>query len=287
MALVRRHRRAIELALLALVAYLGALGVSTAVRGAFESAPPDTPDPSTSADAASPALAPLAAYAVIAERDLFNPPHGTAAPRGRGATSSRLQLWGVGFRGGEARAVIEDTASHHQDLYRVGDSVGGARLATIDWDHVTLAHPQGEETLELATAEPEASPPADARPADAPQAARADAHIRRTAENAFVVDRREITGAADNMSGLLTQLRAVAEVTEGRPAGFRLFEIAAGSLFSRLGLQDGDVVQRVNGTAIGDPAALLGFLQRLRTEPRVALDIVRGGVPRTLVYDLR
>ena len=183
--------------------------------------------------------------------------------------------------------MIEDTASHHQDLYRVGDSVGGARLAAIDWDHVTLAHPQGEETLELATAEPEAPPSADARPADAPQAARADAHIRRTAENAFVVDRREITGAADNMSGLLTQLRAVAEVAEGRPAGFRLFEIAAGSLFSRLGLQDGDVVQRVNGTAIGDPAALLGFLQRLRTEPRVALDIVRGGVPRTLVYDLR
>jgi len=28
-------------------------------------------------------------------------------------------------------------------------------------------------------------------------------------------------------------------------------------------------------------------IQRLRTEPRVALDIVRGGVPRTLVYDLR
>jgi len=284
MALVRRHRRAIELALLALVAYLGALGVSTAVRGALETAPPETDEPDA---VAPPALAPLAAYAVIAERDLFNPPHGTAVARGRGATSSRLRLSGVGFRGGEARAVIEDPASHRQDLYRVGDSVGGARLAAIDWDHVTLAHPQGEETLELATAEPEAPPSADARPADAPPAARADAHIRRTAENAFVVDRREITGAADNMSGLLTQLRAVAEVAEGRPAGFRLFEIAAGSLFSRLGLQDGDVVQRVNGTAIGDPAALLGFLQRLRTEPRVALDIVRGGVPRTLVYDLR
>src|SRR5438552_16821861 len=107
MALVRRHRRAIELALLALVAYLGALGVSTAVRGAFESAPPDTPDPSTSADAAPPALAPLAAYAVIAERDLFNPPHGPAPPQGRGATSSRPQPWGVAFPGGAARAVLE------------------------------------------------------------------------------------------------------------------------------------------------------------------------------------
>src|SRR5439155_61433 len=63
MALVRRHRRAIELALLALVAYLGALGVSTAVRGALETAPPETDEPDA---VAPPALAPLAAYAVIA-----------------------------------------------------------------------------------------------------------------------------------------------------------------------------------------------------------------------------
>jgi general secretion pathway protein C len=89
------------------------------------------------------------------------------------------------------------------------------------------------------------------------------------------------------MSGLLTQLRAVAEVADGRPAGFRLFQIKDDSIFRRLGLENGDVVQRVNGNAVGDPATLLAFLQRLRTEPRVALDIVRGGTARTLVYDLR
>jgi hypothetical protein len=38
---------------------------------------------------------------------------------------------------------------------------------------------------------------------------------------------------------------------------------------------------------VGEPAALLGFLQRLRSEPRVAVDIIRADVPRTLVYDLR
>jgi len=101
------------------------------------------------------------------------------------------------------------------------------------------------------------------------------------------VDRREVAGAVDNMSGLMTQLRAVAEVREGRPAGFRLFQIRDDSLFAKLGLQNGDVVERVNGAQIADPTALLGFLQRLRTEPRVALDIVRGDAPRTLVYDLR
>src|SRR6266513_1513686 len=121
----------------------------------------------------------------------------------------------------------------------------------------------------------------------APAAAPLDDRIPRTAENAFIVDRREVAGAVDNMSGLMTQLRAVAEVREGRPAGFRLFQIRDDSLFAKLGLRNGDVVERVNGTQVADPTALLAFLQRLRTEPRVALDIVRGDAPRTLVYDLR
>src|SRR5262249_33714713 len=74
---------------------------------------------------------------------------------------------------------------------------------------------------------------------------------------------------------------------DGRPAGFRLFQIKEDSIFRRLGLQDGDVVQRVNGTALDDPTSLLTFLGRLRNEPRVAVDIVRGGAAHTLVYDLR
>ena len=175
----------------------------------------------------------------------------------------------------------------------MGDVIGGARVAAIDWDRVTFARAGREETLELvspdAAAGTEAAPAGDSdesRSAATDHPAR-DERIRRTSENAFVVDRRELDGAADNMSALLTQASAIAELRDGRPAGFRLFQIRSDSLFTRLGLQDGDVVQRVNGRAIADPAALLGFLARLKTEPRVALDIVRGDAPRTLVYELR
>jgi general secretion pathway protein C len=111
--------------------------------------------------------------------------------------------------------------------------------------------------------------------------------VRQTGPDSYIVERRALTGAVDNTSGLLTQLRAVPEVRDGRPVGFRLFQIAPDSVFTRLGIANGDVVQRVNGTTLADPTALLGFLQRLRDEPRVALDIVRGGRSRTLVYDLR
>jgi general secretion pathway protein C len=281
MVFARRHRLALELVLLALVAWLAAFGVTGAVRLAVDDLPPPVEAPAPTAG--PPAPAPLADYAVIAARDIFNPPRGGV---GGGARRTTLRLWGVALEGREARAVIEDTATRRQELYRVGDEVAGARIAAIDWDRVTLAHAGGEEILELSP--PGSAPDGEPAPEEPPrEVSAAGERIRRTGENAFVVDRRELAGAVDNMSGLMTQLRAVVEVADGRPAGFRLFQIRDDSLFARLGLRDGDVVQRVNGAEVANPAALLGFLERLRSEPRVALDIVRGDAPRTLVYDLR
>jgi general secretion pathway protein C len=269
-------RRGLELALLVLVSALAAIGVNAALEGAA-----DLPPPAEQPAASPPPAEPLDAWTPIVARDVFN--SGASAPA---AASATLRLVGVGFQGGEARAAIEEVASRHQQLVRTGDTVGDARVGTIAWDHVVLATPHGETTLELAPRHgDEPAPDAEIAPAAAPRAP-ASATVRQTAANAFVVDRRELDGV-ESMSGLMTQLRAVAEVEDGRPAGFRLFQITDGSLFRRLGLENGDVVQRVNGQAVADPANLLGFIQRLRTEPRVALDIRRGGERRTLVYDLR
>ena len=274
----RRHRLLVELGLLAIVAFLAGLGVRQAVLASL-----DAP-PRRASQAAEPSddVGPLADYAVITERNIFAASPAAAAGEPQGAA---LRLWGIAFAGSEALAIIEDTETRTQALYRLGDRVRDGRLASIGWDRATVAFDGGDAVLEMAR-EPA---PADAPPAaeDAPPAPAAGDRIRRTGENAYLVDRREIAGALGNTSGLLTQLRAVAEVREGRPAGFRLFRIRDESLFARLGLRDGDVVERVNGTAVHDPAALLRFLERLGHEPRVALDIVRADAPRTLVYDLR
>src|SRR5262245_7938673 len=275
-------RRELELALVAMSTALAVFGVNAALRLAVDDVPAATP---VSALPRAIAPEPLDAWAPIAARDLFN---GDTAPASRDTTR---RLVGVGFQGGEARAAIEDVRTHRQELVGVGDTLGDARVTSIAWDHVVLTGGAGETVLELATApadqrgEPDVPPDADAAPARA--AAAGNATIRQTSPTAFVVDRRELAGAVDDMSGLMTQLRAVAEVQDGRPAGFRLFRIQDDSIFRRLGLQNGDVVQRVNGQAVSDPANLLAFLQRLRTEPRVALDIRRGAERRTMVYDLR
>jgi general secretion pathway protein C len=268
-------RRELELALLVVSSALAAYGVNATLRLAADEGPAAAP-----VTVAAPAASePLEAWAPIAARDIFNGAHAPAT-----ADATR-RLVGVGFQGGEARAAIEDLRTHRQELVRVGDAVGDARVTAIAWDHVVLAGAGGEAVLALAPFEMAADVPAEPAAAEPPAAA--SATIRQTSATGFVVDRRELAGAVDDMSGLLTQVRAVAEVRDGRPAGFRLFQMKDDSIFRRLGLQNGDVVQRVNGEAITDPSTLLGFLQRLRTEPRVALDIRRGPDRRTMVYDLR
>ena len=270
-------RRELELALLVVSTALAVFGVNAAVRLAIDTVPSATAVNSLPRPAAP---EPLDAWAPIAARDVFN---GTAPSAGGDATR---RLVGVGFQGGEARAAIEDTRTHRQELVRVGDAVGDARVLSIAWDHVVLANAAGETLLELAPSEAGADETAPEPPTTGPAVA-SHTTIRQTSATAFVIDRRELAGAVDDMSGLMTQLRAVAEVQDGRPAGFRLFRMKDDSIFRRLGLQNGDVVQRVNGQAVSDPANLLAFLQRLRTEPRVALDIRRGADRRTMVYDLR
>jgi type II secretion system protein C len=267
-----------ELALLGVIAWLAATAITTTARLLLAEAPTASPAADDDARRVAPVREPLDAFRAIAARDVFN----AGAVPGNGPRLA-LRVWGVGMHGERGYAVIEDTATGRQSLVQVGEQIGDARVVAVAADRVTVRRGGADEVLAVVTERP--APAAERDGVPAPPAA--DVPIRQTGPGSFIVERRALTGAVDNTSGLLTQLRAVPEVHDGRPVGFRLFQIKRESLFTQLGLRNGDVVQRVNGSTLADPTSLLGFLERLRDEPRVALDILRGGAPQTLVYDLR
>jgi general secretion pathway protein C len=187
------------------------------------------------------------------------------------------------MHGDERLAVIED-ASGTQRLHRAGEIVDGATIAEVTWDGVVLEARGRRTRLPLETRPDDAV--AATEPSPAPPATPAE-EIRQVSADSFLVERDLLLGEVGNMSALLAQLRAVPEVEAGEPIGFRVFSISEDSIFRRLGLRDGDVVRRVNGSTLHDPAALLTFLQGMGNESRIALDLVRSGEPATLVYDLR
>jgi general secretion pathway protein C len=102
-----------------------------------------------------------------------------------------------------------------------------------------------------------------------------------------MMSRAEVDHQLGNLSSLFTQMRAVPNIKEGRTDGFRVFAIRSGSLFQQLGLQNNDVVQRINGVELTDPTRAMGLFEELKGEKRLSVDVLRGGETRTLSYEIR
>lgn len=112
--------------------------------------------------------------------------------------------------------------------------------------------------------------------------------VRKVSEDRYVIDNREVAQLRDNMSSMMTQLRVVPNFSQGgQPDGFKVFAIRPGSLFAKIGLQNGDVVKRINGIEFQGPEQAMAAYAQLRSETNINIDIVRQNQSRTLTYEIR
>lgn len=207
------------------------------------------------------------------------PPGASAAMRASIGAAAKIRLIGVVF--GNERgvfAIVEELGSKRQALYRLHEQIP-------DIGEVTDIRPGGmvvrlgalEELLELATVEKPMSTAVAATTA----AHQAGAPLHR------VVDRREVEQAMSDLPKLMTQARAVPNMVNGTLNGFRIDYIAPTSFYEKIGIQSGDVLQRVNGVDIRDPSTMFNLLQQLKNERTVKLDMVRNNQRSTMTYELR
>jgi general secretion pathway protein C len=100
-------------------------------------------------------------------------------------------------------------------------------------------------------------------------------------EERFRVERAQI-----DANELAKSVRAVPDQVDGEVRGVRLFGIRPKSLPARVGLQNGDVVLRVNDLGVADPEAALEAYEKLRQATTLRVLIDRHGERRALVIDL-
>ena len=86
--------------------------------------------------------------------------------------------------------------------------------------------------------------------------------------------------------GPLRTTRIVPALRDGRIVGVRVYGVRRGEGIARLGIVDGDVIQRVNGLDIASPDRCLEAYARLRQSDEVVVDLVRRGRRLTLRYVL-
>ncbi len=200
--------------------------------------------------------------------------------------STKLRLLGtVVGDATQSLAIVEDIVSKRQGFYRLHDQIPNVgELLGIKRDSILLGQGPLEEELFLDLLPKPAAPPVAAAVATGTVVAPANA-ASGTIHKA--VDRAELNQMLSDIPALMMQARAMPWMNNGKMEGFKLDYITKGSFFEKLGLQAGDILQRINGVELRDPGMALSLFQQLRSERNVAVDVLRSNQRTTLAYDIR
>jgi general secretion pathway protein C len=199
-------------------------------------------------------------------------------------TSLKLALLGtVAGTEQSAVAVIEEIDKRKQGLYRVGDSVQDAIVKMILRGKVVLRVGDKDEILTMeessskrASSEQEAASSRGRRPS-----------ITSRRGASITVRRSDVQDALRNINTLLSQVRIRPHFKDGKADGMALSNIKGDSIFAKLGLRDGDIVQGVNDRPIRSPDDIVSFYNKLTSASRMSLQINRRGQGRTINYRIR
>ena len=110
-----------------------------------------------------------------------------------------------------------------------------------------------------------------------------DFDIRNVGPNQYVVKRADLNKATGNLGALASQARIVPSAKDN---GFKIFSITKDSLYSKIGIQNGDVLKSINGIELSSPDKALEAYSRLQSASKLSLDIIRKGQNETLEYTI-
>lgn len=111
--------------------------------------------------------------------------------------------------------------------------------------------------------------------------------LKKLGPGKFEVSRAEVQQTMENPSDFFSQMRAMPHFVNGKTDGFSISQVAPGSVFDQLGLQNGDLVTSINGQPVTNPMQALGLMQAMKTQSAIDLTVDRGGQPTSVHLDLR
>ena len=219
----------------------------------------------------------LSDYSTILERGLFGEGKGpSSSPAAVESSVYRLigTIEGASFSG----AVLEDASG--QAFYRINQKLpDGSQIIKVQRDKIVLRRADSS-TTEIHVVD-------DTKIVNVSKPVANGGGVRKLSEGKFMVDQREVTASTENVNQLLTQARALPYMEQGKTVGFRISEIVPGSLYEKIGLLNGDIIQKINSQDVDDPAKFFQMYQSLKEERSISIDLMRGGQRQTLNYEVR
>ncbi|HLE17580.1 MAG TPA: type II secretion system protein N [Syntrophales bacterium] len=228
---------------------------------------------------------PADSYAVIPQRNLFGSTDKAAAdkkleaarPEGTPDLSTLLVVKGtVAGTGKDGFAVIEEKAKNKQSLYKVGNVVAGAKLIKITRNAVTFQIDNKERVLMMM--ETQVAPLLPPRPVQQTAPSRSEP---------TVINRNDVDASLKDMGALMSQAQIRPYYTAGAPDGFMITNIRPGSLYEKVGLTEGDIIQGAGDRRLLTTDDWTFLYNSMKTGASLTLRIKRGEAEENLSYVFR
>lgn len=313
----------LHLALIGLVAFFFARGVGAIVGAEMieprmdESrlAPPPPPVPVT------PSVSPQISAEMICERNVFNyekrPCIEPATPEPEPEDEDDEEEEGLPETCESEAELVGTVASPVEDWsfamiesdgetmpYRAGDEVPGVGMVEkVGWRLVLMDRESEPDCLFDIYDEPEQKARRSRRSRRARRSRRSRRSKRRAARRQRSrelskhvevvsptqrnVDRALVDQLMENPTSTMRRVRVRPHSRGGEITGFRLSRIRGSSIWSKLGLRNGDVVHSINGIEITSADRALSAYTKLRSTDHLTVTISRSGNKQALDFDIR
>ena len=185
-------------------------------------------------------------------------------------------------------ASIQDATTTKSTTYMIGDDLQGAEVMEIERERVIINNNGRKEFIDgqAGTGQPAPVTAAVMPPTATPVEAGGEG-IRQLSENNYEVDRTEIDKTLGDLNQVAMQARIVPAFKDGKAQGFKLFSIRPNSLYSKIGVQNGDVIKRINGFELNSPEKALEVYTKMKDANRIDIEIERNGSVVRKTYNVR
>ncbi len=293
-----KHRWLCHILVLTVAVYLAVNSAVSVLDVALAPNPAAEAPPVKASIEKAASLRPLEQYTIISERNLFG---GGGTERKAGSSdvvnlndiplalkSLGLKLVGTVFTGvsSENLAFIEDLSVRKQEVYREGDRVKQVLVKKILRQSVIINSGKRDEVLALAAPEEASGRTGPPGPTERYQPTR-PAPPTPGPSDSRTLDRQDVESSMSDLNQLMQQVRIRPYLEANKPAGFLVSDIKPGSIFAKMGLRNGDVVQKINDQVISSPEQAIELYQGLMGGGEIALEIKRGQKSEKINYDVQ
>ncbi len=199
-----------------------------------------------------------------------------------GTLAAEVARWSI--------ATILDLGTQRAQTYGIGDKILGAEVLEILRERVIILNNNRREYIsnEMDGAVAAYVPPDPRRLGHGGEPASGlGTGIRPMSDSEYEVPKAEIDKTLSNLNEVAMQARIVPAYKDGQAQGFKLFSIRPDSLYTKIGIQNGDVIRRINGNDINSPEKALEIYSKLRDASRIDIEIERNGAPLRKTYHVR